>query len=267
MAFSLKNALTNVGHYVNGLFSSVPYFLGYLGRLISCLFVFLKKGKAVRRILIMQLLFTFIEALPVVCVLSAAIGGAIYLIGYSFLSSIGYSSLIYKLLVTIVIQELGPILVAFIVTARSATAIATELGTMVVTHQIEAYVATGIDPVAHLVAPRFVGVSLSTFFLNLYFAFCGILGPVLLSYFVSNVTTYGYFQGIFSALTISAILTSLIKSLLFGVIISISATYCGFAVERASTEVPVAGINAVGKSILGVILFDVFIIAVPYLVG
>lgn len=258
--------LEKIGKFVRDKLKPFPYFLGYVGRTLTCSLAFLKK-RASRKVLIMQLLFTFIEALPIVAILSIAMGGAIYAIGYSFLLSIGFSSLIYKLLVVIIVQELGPILVAFIVTARSATAIATELGTMVTTHQVEAYVATGIDPVSHLVAPRFLGVTLSTFFLNLYFAFGGILGPAFFAKLIASVSADGYFAGILSELTISAILTSLIKGALFGMIISLIATYYGFNVERASTEVPVAGINAVGKSILGIILADVFIIAIPMFFG
>ena len=257
--------LEKIGKSVGNYFSAMPYMFGYLGRIVSSALVFLKKEKAAKKILIMQLLFTFIEALPLVAVLSAAIGGAIYLLGYSFLVSIGYSQLIYKLLVIIVIQELGPILVAFIVTARSATAIATELGNMVVTHQIEAYVAIGIDPVSHLVTPRFIGVTLSVFFLNLYFSFCGILGPVICANFMASVDSAGYFSGVFKELTLAAIITSVIKSFLFGMIISVVATYYGFNVERASTEVPVAGINAVGNSILGIIIVDVVIIIIPFI--
>lgn len=259
--------LKKFGRFIRGYFSSVPYVLGYVGRIVSSSLVFIKKEKAARKILIMQLLFTFIEALSLVAILSAAIGGAIYLLGYSFLLSIGQSQLIYKLLVIIIIQELGPILVAFIVTARSATAIATELGNMVVSHQIEAYVSIGVDPVAHLVVPRFIGVTLSTFFLNLYFSLCGILGPVLVANMMVNVDSAGYFSGIFRELTLAAIITSVIKSFLFGMIISIVATYYGLNIERASTEVPVAGINAVGKSILGVIIADVIIIVIPFIFG
>ena len=78
--------------------------------------------------------------------------------------------LTYDLLVLLIIRELGPILIAFIVTAHSATAIATELSTMVVGHEIEAYISIGIDPIRHLAAPRFLGVTFSIFFLNIYFS-------------------------------------------------------------------------------------------------
>lgn len=255
--------LKSIGHFVIHYFDSVPYVLGYIGRTILCSLSFLHT-KSSRKILIMQLLFTFIEALPLIATISTAMGTAIYLVGDTFLKSIGQSSLIYQLLSVIITLELGPVIVAFIVIARSATAIATELGGMVVTHQIESYISCGVDPVSHLVAPRFWGVTFSVFFLNLYFSFCGLIGPALIQFIISPVTVGAYLRGILSSLSIGVMFTSILKSFLFGMIISITATYYGFNVERAQTEVPVAGINAVGKSVLGIILIDVFIIALFY---
>ena len=164
-----------LGAYVLSEFNSVPYVLGFIGKTFRESFAFLRT-KSSRKILIMQLLFTFIEALPLIAVISTAIGTAIYILGDNFLSSIGQSQLIYNLLSIVVTLELGPVIVAFIVTARSATAIATEIGGMVTSHQIESYISCGVDPISHLVSPRFLGVTMSVFFLNLYFSFCGLLG-------------------------------------------------------------------------------------------
>ncbi|MBQ0052254.1 MAG: ABC transporter permease [Treponema sp.] len=226
---------------------------------------FIKKVKAAKKVLIMQLLFTFIEALPIVVVFSAALGSALYIFGYTFLLSIGQGSLIYSLLTLIVMRELGPLVVAFIVTARSATAIATELGGMVTSHQIESFVSCGIDPIDYLVVPRFLGVTFSVFFLNLYFSFCGLFGPALISQFVNSVASFGYLSNLLKSISLVTLMTSVIKSLVFGMIISITSTYYGFNVERASTEVPVAGIQAVSKSFVGIIIADVVIIVLSSL--
>ncbi|WP_407428679.1 ABC transporter permease [Treponema sp.] len=249
-----------VGKRVISSFSAVPYTLGYIGRIFKSSFSFIKKMKAARKIIVMQLLFTFIEALSIIVVLSAALGSALYIIGYSFLLSVGQTSLIYNLITVIVMQELGPVLVAFVVTARSATAIATELAGMVTSHQIESLVSYGIDPINYLVVPRFIGVTLSVFFLNLYFAFCGMLGPAFIAQFVSPVAASGYVSNLLQTVSVMTIVISVIKSLVFGMIISITATYYGFNVERASTEIPIAGIQAVTKSFLGIILADVVIV-------
>ena len=254
--------IEKLGVHVRQRFASVPYLMGYIGRIMTSSLAFISKEKAARKILVMQLLFTFIEALPV---LSAALGAGLFLVGYSVLLSIGQSGLIYNLLLVMVVRELGPILVAFVVTARSATAIATELGGMVTSHQIESYISVGVDPIDYLAAPRFLGVTLSVFFLNLYFSFCGILGPEIIGKLFNPILVSGYFSNILKCFSISMILTSIIKSVVFGMVISITATYYGFNVERASTEVPVAGISAVSKSFVGIIIADVVIVALPYI--
>ena len=257
--------LKKLGADVINYFSTVPYLIGYIGRTFASSTAFISRVKAARKVLIMQLLFTFIEALPIIAVLSISLGSALYIIGYSFLLSIGQGSLIYNLLTIIIMRELGPLLVAFVVTARSATAIATELGGMVTSHQIESFVSCGIDPIDYLVAPRFLGVTISVFFLNLYFSFCGLLGPALISQFVSKVASYGYLGNLFKNVSIFTVFISVIKSFVFGMVISITATYYGFNVERVSTEIPTAGIQAVSKSFVGIIVADVIIIVLSSL--
>lgn len=254
-----------VGQAVIGKFSGIPYTLGYIGRVLTSSFFFFTREKAARKILVMQLLFTFYEALGLVAVLALALGSGLYLVGNSFLISIGQSSLIYQIMVIIMTRELGPLLVAFVVTARSATAIATEIGGMVTSHQIESYVSIGVDPIGHLAAPRFLGVTLSVFFLNLYFSFFGILGPFLVARLVDPTGSADYFTNLFNALSVSTILLSIAKSLVFGMIISLCSTYAGFAVNRASTEIPIAAIRAVGNSFLLIILADVAFIVLPFI--
>ena len=234
--------------------------LGYIGKIFSSTFFFIRREKAARKILIMQLLFTFIEALPLICVMSFTLGTGFYLVGYPFLLSIGQGKLIYQLLIIIITRELGPLLTAFVVTARSATAIATEIGGMVTSHQIESYISVGVDPVSYLAAPRFIGVTASVFFLNLYFSFCGLLGPAVAVRIMNPAAYSGYMNELLSELSLSVIGESCAKSIFFGMVTSIVSTYFGFKVERASTEVPVAGIQAVGNSFLGIILVDVFMI-------
>ncbi len=251
-----------IGRAILPLLEEFPYVLGYIGRTVSSSFAFVRREKAARKILIMQLLFTFIEALPIAVVLSAALGSAIFIIGYQFLLSLGQAALVYKILLVVVVQEFGPVLVAFIVTARSATAIATELGTMVTSHQVESYVSIGVDPIDYLVAPRFLGVTLSVMLLGLYFSFCGILGPYVVAKLINPTIASGYFTGLLGDFSLRMAFASILKCMIFGMVISIIATYYGFNVERSSTEIPVAGIQAVSKSFVGIIVSDVLVVAV-----
>ena len=254
-----------LGHSLINKVKEFLYMTGYLGKLITASFLFAQRGKTARKILTMQLLFTYVEALPICCFLAAGIGSSVFMIGNSFLTALGQGKLKYDLLVLLIMRELGPILIAFIVTARSATAIATEISTMVVRHEIEAYISIGIDPIAHIAAPRFLGVTFSLFFLNIYFSLFGLLCPAIIIQFVSTTSISDYIRNLFLSLDLKIILISILKSLVFGMIISGSATLYGFSAGRASTDIPLAGLKAVSKAFLYIIIADVFITVLSYM--
>lgn len=257
--------VTALGHSLITKVREFLYMIGYLGKLITASFLFAKRGKTARKILTMQLLFTYVEALPICCFLAAGIGSSVFMIANTFLTALGQNKLKYDLLVLLIMRELGPILIAFIVTARSATAIATEISTMVVRHEIEAYISVGIDPISHIAAPRFLGVTFSLFFLNIYFSLFGLLCPALIIQFISTTSISDYMQNLFLSLDLKIILISILKSIVFGMIISGSATLYGFNAGRASTEIPLAGLRAVSKAFLYIILADVFITVLSYM--
>lgn len=254
-----------LGHSLISKVKEFLYMIGYLGKLITASFLFAQRGKTARKILTMQLLFTYVEALPICCFLAAGIGSSVFMIANTFLTALGQNKLKYDLLVLLIMRELGPILIAFIVTARSATAIATEISTMVVRHEIEAYISVGIDPISHIAAPRFLGVTFSLFFLNIYFSLFGLLCPALIIQFISTTSISDYMQNLFLSLDLKIILISILKSIVFGMIISGSATLYGFNAGRASTEIPLAGLRAVSKAFLYIILADVFITVLSYM--
>ncbi len=224
------------------------YTVGFFGKTLRGVPWFILRGQASWKILIMQVLFTFVEALGIACVLAMGIGAAINLLGLPILSGFSQGQLIYPLMITVITRELGPLLMAFIIIARSATAIATEVAGMVVSHEIEAYISVGVDPVEHIVVPRFLGVTISLFLLNIYFSLFGLGASFLVVQILSQTPATDYFDGLLATLTIGDVLVSLIKSVLFGMIIAIVATVQGFSVERASTEIPQAGLRAVGSA-------------------
>jgi phospholipid/cholesterol/gamma-HCH transport system permease protein len=212
-----------------------------------------------------QILFTFVEALPVVLILALALGTAVHIIGYQILVDIGYPNVLYTLLVLIITRELGPLLTAFIVTARSSTAIAIEIAGMVIDHEIEAYISIGINPVEHLVVPRFLGVTISLVLLTIYFSLFGLIFPFLIIQFFNPISWGDYFAGLLQALTLRSFGISIIKGVIFGMVISVVGTYFGFAVERASTEVPQAGLKSASLCAMLVVITNVFISVLSYL--
>jgi phospholipid/cholesterol/gamma-HCH transport system permease protein len=246
------------------LFLQTTYILGFFGRILKSIWHFVFKGVASYNVLIMQILFTFVEALGIASLLALGIGAAVDILGLRFLSGLSQEKLIYPLLITIITRELGPLLTAFIIIARSATAIATEVAGMVISHEVEAYISIGIDPLEHICVPRFLGVTISLFLLNVYFSALGLAGSFVVAQFFTPMNASVFFNNLLQVLTIPDIVISLLKSIVFGMIIAISALMQGFAVERASTEVPVAGLKAVSAAFALCIVADILLSAVYY---
>jgi phospholipid/cholesterol/gamma-HCH transport system permease protein len=241
------------------------YDLGFFTRTLKGIPVFIFQGKVSHRILVMQILFTFVEALGISTLLALGIGAAVNIIGMSFLTGLSQERFIYPLLITIITRELGPLLAAFIIIARSATAIATEIAGMVISHEVEAYISVGIDPIEHIAVPRFLGATISLFLLNVYFSFFGLAGSFLVAQVFNPLPASVYFGNLLQALTFQDILISIVKSIVFGMIISSVAIIKGFSVERASTEVPVAGLKAVSSAFAGSIVVDLILSALYYM--
>ena len=241
------------------------YGLGFFFLVIKETIRFFRKRQVGYKVLISQLLFTGFEALKISAIVAVSIGAAIIVIGSSLLPQFGASKLMYSILIIIITRELGPLLTAFIVTARSGTAIATELGNMVVDHEIEAYISIGINPIAFLVVPRFLGVVLSMGILSIYFSLFGLLGSFMVVQLVKPLNFSEYFDNLLTMLTVGDLLSGIIKAIVFGVIISVISTFQGFSVTRSTTEIPVAGIRAVGQSFITCIMADIIIILIQYI--
>jgi phospholipid/cholesterol/gamma-HCH transport system permease protein len=246
--------------------NSFFYNLGFFVLVLKGVVHFIHRKQAAYKILIMQILFTFVEALGLSSLLALGIGAAVNIIGLPFLTNLSQERLIYSLLITIITRELGPLFTAFIIIARSATAIATEMAGMVISHEVEAYISVGIDPIEYLAVPRFLGVTVSLFMLNIYFSIFGLAGSFAVAQIFNPLPASVYFGNLLNAFSLADLLVSIIKSIFFGIIIAILAMTRGLTVERASTEVPIAGLKAVSASFGWCIIVDIIISALYYIV-
>ncbi len=256
--------LAKSGRWFIDYLKGIVYALGFFLLVLKSTFFFVKEKQIGKKVLIRQILFTGFESLNIIALIAMALGAVIIIQGVSLLPQFGQRELTFPILITIITRELGPMLCAFIIIARSGTAIATEIGHNVVSHEIEAYIASGIDPIGYIAVPRFIGVTFSIFLLNIYFNFFGLIGSFFITQFIEPVQASDYFRKLLSYLRPEDIISSTLKSITFGVIISLSALYYGFKVEQSSTEVPQMVIKAVGASFVYCILADAVITLIYY---
>jgi len=217
------------------------------------------------QILFKQVLFTGYDALPVVAFIALAIGAIVIIQSLTYLPILGAENFIGNILVTVIVRELGPLITAFFVVGRSGTAITTEIGNMVVHHEIEALESMGVDPIRYLVLPRIFGFTASLVSLNIYFDIFAILGGLRVSK-INIVTSLATFLSrIMDVLLPSDVIMSLVKGFIFGIIIALICTFRGFSVKTSTTEVPQQTTKAVLNAISAMFLADGMVALIYYL--
>jgi len=247
------------GKMVIDRIKNISYLAGYFFYLTRKTARFLITRKLDRKVLRMQLLFTGVEALPIVALISLGIGAVLIVQGVAILPQFGQGEMVYDILVLIIVRELGPVLTAFIIAARSGSAITTELGNMIVSHEIEAYESVGINPVTYLAVPRLLGVVGSMIILNVYFDIFGLFGSFIVTSMLNPIPIDTYLKNLLEVLSAWDIFISFLKSFVFGYIIAVISTFYGFTVNRAITEVPVATIKSIGNCVTFIIIADAVI--------
>lgn len=255
---------SNYGRKIRNYFSELLYFSTFLQVVLTETLLFWKRKQVTLMVLLRQILFTGFEALSLITLIGLAIGGIIIIQGMSLLENFGQSDLVYRILIIIITKELGPVITAFIIIARSGTAISTELGNMVVNHEVEALNSIGVDPIGYLVVPRVLGVIVSLFCLTIYLNVSGLFGGYLVSTIVHPSSFVDFMKNLSDQMSIGDILLSQFKSLVFGFVIAVIACYQGLKVGFASTEVPQRTIKAVVSSLSWVIIFDILITVISY---
>ena len=209
----------------------------------------------VRTVLYRQIYFTGVEALGTVALIGALLGIVIIT---EVASLVGPNAeLTGKILVWTVVREVGPLLTATLIVARSCTAVASELGSMKLNDEVSHLSIMGIDPYGYLLVPRILGMTLAVVFLTVYFQFCSIAGGLLLSsqLFV-DIQFFRHLQGIFAELSLLDIAVSLLKSFLFGLLIAAISCYHGFRVRSSLTEIPQVTAVAVMQSLFFMFIID-----------
>lgn len=247
-----------------GLFISIQNIKGVFNIFLKALKrISYLKIYPVRSVLYKQIYFTGIEALNKVAVIGVLVG---IIIITQVANIIGFNSLLIgRILIWTVIRELGPLFVAIIVIARSCTACASELGSMKVNREIDVINIMGIDVYAYLVMPRIAGISVSVLILTFYFQISAIGGGLIVSSLFSDIIFYEQLKAIFSILSFFQVIVSLLKSAVFGFLISTISCFHGLMVQSSITEIPQRTTIAVMESLFAVLIFNSIITVLSFI--
>ena len=154
------------------------------------------------------------------------------------------------------VRELGPVLTSLMVAGRNASGMASELGSMKVTEQIDAMRALGTDPTKKLVTPRVVASTVMLFFLTIISNLVGLVGGYLVAYFILGLDTYQYWNSAYQTLVYADVFMGLTKPLLFGFILSTVGCFYGMNAHGGTQGVGKATTQAVVAASVVILMVD-----------
>ena len=186
-------------------------------------------------------------------------GGVLTLQTYQTLASYGAVDQLGYLVSISLVRELGPVLTALMVTGRVVSAISAELGSMVVSEQIDAMRALGTDPIRKLMTPRVLATLTMLPLLVAVFDFVGLIGGFVVAYFTLRLGAVQFWTRAIQALELGDLVQGGTKPIIFGLIIATVGCYQGLRVKGGTQGVGRATTTAVVVSSVFVLVVDFFL--------
>lgn len=200
-----------------------------------------------------------VGSLPIVLLTGFFTGGVLILQTFPTLVYYGAQNEAGRAIATSLIRELGPVLSALMVSGRMGSAISAELGSMVVSQQIDAMRALGTDPNRKLVAPRIIALILMLPLLTVASDVFGLIGGGIVGKTIYGLDYNVFITSVRNGITTEDIIGGFIKPLFFGLIIGSVACYKGLSTKGGTVGVGRATTSAVVLSSIVVIITDFFL--------
>ncbi|MRR53199.1 MAG: MlaE family lipid ABC transporter permease subunit [Deltaproteobacteria bacterium] len=194
------------------------------------------------------------DGLPIVALLSFLLGMIIAFMSSLQLKQFGANLYVASLVGFGMVRELGPIMTAIIFAGRSGSAFAAEIGTMMVNEEVDALVTMGFDPIRFLALPKVLAAMVVVPLLTLYADLFGILGGMTVGVLGFDLTVFTYVHQTIKSISIFDVVSSLVKAMVFAILIAGIGCQRGFRVR--------GGAEAVGKFTTSAVVAGLFLIIV-----
>lgn len=232
-------------------------FLSFLGEgALTTLWAFSAPRRLRPRMVLRTIEQAGVNALPIIGLLSFLIG---VVIGYQsavFLRQYGANVFLADLVGISMARELAPLMTAIIVAGRTGSAFTAQIGTMMVTEEVDAIRAMGIRPLEVLVAPKMLGLIVALPLLTLFADLMGVLGGMVIGRAVLDISPVAFMDRLVQAVSVSSYLVGLAKAPIFAMVIAAVGCYQGFKVRGSAESVGRRTTVSVVQSIFMVIVLD-----------
>jgi phospholipid/cholesterol/gamma-HCH transport system permease protein len=260
-----RDFFTQVGRITREIWQDVYSLHVFLGELLTALAYCFRHPGTIRWLDVLNyMVLVGANALTILGLMSVAIGSVLAFLSAMQLKLLGATTLVAALVTAAVVQELGSFLTAILVSGRSGSAFAAEIGTMKVEEEVDALVAMGFDPIRFLAVPKVLAIIAVMPLLTLYSMLFAIFGGFLVGITILDFTMYGYFYQTMKNVELFDVFASLIKSVIFAVIIAGIGCQRGFQVRGGAEAVGAMTTSAVVTSLFIVIIVESIIAVVLY---
>jgi phospholipid/cholesterol/gamma-HCH transport system permease protein len=230
-----------------------------IGRLI---FKRVKEGRVlVRRIVLEQIYFTAVLALPIIIPVALILGSMLIV----QLAKISNQYDLGKTIVLLIVRELGPGITALFVILRSATSVTVEIGYMNLFHEIDTIEMTGLDPVRVICLPRLIGITTAMLCLFIVFDIVAIVGGYAIVWSFTHIPMGNLLSQIGKAITPIDITVGIFKAVCFGITITVTCLYHGFSKIKHITKLPSITSGAAVECFFYCLIINVIISVVFYI--
>jgi phospholipid/cholesterol/gamma-HCH transport system permease protein len=210
------------------------------------------------RLFVSRLYLDGIKSIPVIFLMSVFTGGVLTLQSFFGLQRFGAEVFTGSLVGVSLTKELIPVLTGLMLAGRVSASYSAEIGTMVVTEQVDALHTFGVNPVKYLVSPRLIALTVMTPLLTLFGDFISIMGGRLVAEFVVNQNPKLYDSQLFVSLEIWDVGSGMVKAVFFGMTIAVVGSHFGLKAEGGAKGVGQATTTAVVVASIIILVSDFF---------
>ena len=248
--------MVSLGKATAGILQDAKLLITFIGRLLSDLFwAFTHPTKVRWHDFVAAAVQAGIAALPIIALVSFLIGVILAFQSAVGMRQFGAQSFVAPLVSLGIFRELGPLITAILLAGRSSAAFAAEIGTMTVNSEVDALVTAGLNPMRFLVVPRVLAgilvAPILTIFANLISVFAVCITMTM--YKIPLITSY---NGLLNTVHLNDIFSGLLKSILFGIVVSGVGCMRGMQTGTGAAAVGISTTRAVVSSIVMIVVVD-----------
>ncbi len=204
------------------------------------------------------------DSLPVALIITLVSGAVLALqVSKQFMMT-GADSYVGGAVALVIIRETAPVFASLAIGARVGTSMAAEIGNMKITEQVDAMKTLKVDPIAYLLVPRLIAGIVMVPLVTIVAEFVGVWGGMVVSQQTIDLHPNRYFTSVWLYIKVFDVQVSLIKAMVFGMLITLIASTHGLLTKGGAKEVGIATTRAAIWASLAVLLFDYLLTWIYY---